>query len=333
MDFNKLAQILGAGVFGLTVSNAAIAEEYQALADVEGWTITRGIEQGGCMMQKVNADGYLVRIGKTAAGHDFGRLGVYTSDKDAYVLEGEAKDVTFDLDGERFFGKATMEAAAGGYRGGYAEADNPAFGEALARKYVLTINPDGKSPVVIDLKGTFKAMEAVRECDVVSRVVLTIQESSKYWVLSVDAVESWLDLMAVNPHAAALAKDAKAVLIFPEITKAGLGIGASGGKGVMLTRERHLGYYKTTSITVGAQAGVQTYGYVVMFLTDAALEKFTSKKGYKLGVDGSFVVIDAGATAEFDTTTLKADTVGFVFDEKGLMLNLVLEGSRIKELK
>ena len=328
-----MTQMLAACAFGVTLSGAALAEDYQALAKVESWTITRGVEQGGCMMQKVNADGYLVQIGKTAAGHDFGRLAVYTSDKDAYVLEGESKDVTFDLDGERFFGKATMEAAGGGYRGGYAEANNRAFGEALARKYVLTINPDSKNAIIIDLKGTFKAMEAVRECDVISRAILTIQASSEYWLLSIDAVAAWLSLTASNPHAAALAKEAKAALIFPEITKAGLGIGGAGGKGVMMTRERNLGYYKTTSITFGAQAGVQSYGYVVMFLTDAALDKFMSTKGYKLGVDGSFVLIDAGATAEIDTATLQADTVGFVFDEQGLMLNFVLEGARIKELK
>lgn len=333
MKHIPLKQIFGGIAVSLALTGGAHAEGFAVVATVESWTITRGLKQGGCMMQKVNEDGYLVQIGKTAAGDDFGRLGVYTSDKDAYVLEGESKDVTLDLDGERFFGKATMEAAGNGYRGGYAEASNPAFGAALARKYVLTINPDDKNPIAIDLKGTFKAMEAVRECDVVSRVILSIQENSEYWDLSFASVEAWLDLVAANPQAAAIGKQAKAALIFPEITKVGLGVGGAGGKGVMMTRERNLGYYKTSSISIGAQAGVQTYGYVVMFLTDAALDKFLSTKGYKLGVDGSFVLIDSGATAKIDTDTLNVDTVGFVFDEQGLMLNLVIEGSRIKELK
>lgn len=233
MKLIKLKQALSGLALGLTLSGGALAEEYTALATVEGWTITRGIEQGGCMMQKVNSDGYLVRIGKTAAGHNFGRLAVYTSDKKAYVLEGETKDVTFDLDGERFYGKATMDATGGGYRGGFAETNNPAFGEALAKKYVLTINPDSKNPITIDLKGTYKAMEAVIECDIVSRVILTIQANSKYWELSVDSVEAWLALVAANPQAAAIGKEAKAALIFPEITKAGLGIGGAGGRGVL----------------------------------------------------------------------------------------------------
>lgn len=83
----------------------------------------------------------------------------------------------------------------------------------------------------------------------------------------------------------------------------------------------------------GAQAGAQTYGYAIMFLSDAALEKFLSKRGYEIGVDGSIVIFEAGVTAEIDTTNLKVDTVGFVFDEKGLMANWTVEGTRIKPLE
>lgn len=316
----------------IAASMPAAAEEFVPVAAVEGWSIVRGLEGNGCFMQKVNEAGYLVRIGKTEAGAEFGSIGVYTKDKDIYVLEGETKDVEFDLDGERYFGTANG-AKWNGYRGGIARANNPSFGQALAKKYVLTINPEKKTPLVIDLKGTFKAMAATRDCEAHSLAMMEIKDDSKRSSLDAAAFASWQSLLADNPRAARIAEDAKAALVFPEITKVGLGIGGEGGNGLLLNKDEKLGYYRTSSISFGAQAGVQTYGYVVMFLTDAALNKFLSKKGYELGVDGSIAILDAGVTAEVDTMNAKFDTVGFVFDEKGLMANATVGGTRIRQLE
>lgn len=316
----------------LVASAPVLAEDYVPVSSVEGWNIVRGMEGHGCFMEKINQDGYLIRIGKTEAGAEFGSIGVYTKDKDIYVLEGETKDVEFDLDGERFFGTANG-ATWNGYRGGIARANNPDFGQALAKKYVLTVNPNKKTPLVIDLKGTFKAMAATRDCEADGMAAMDIQDDSKRAMLDAAAIASWQSLLADNPRAARIAEDAKAALVFPEITKVGLGFGGEGGNGLLLNKDEKLGYYRTSSISFGAQAGAQTYGYVVMFLSDAALNKFLSKRGYELGVDGSIAVFEAGVTAEIDTTNLKVDTVGFVFDERGLMANWTVEGTRIKPLE
>lgn len=314
------------------VSAPTFAEDYVPVASVEGWNIVRGVEGNGCFMEKVNKDGYLVRIGKTEAGSEFGSIGVYTKDKDIYVLEGETKDVEFDLDGERFFGTANG-ATWNGYRGGIARANNPDFGQALAKKYILTINPEKKTPLVIDLAGTFKAMAATRDCEADALAAMDIKDDSKRAALDAAAVASWQSLLADNPRAARISEDAKAALVFPEITKVGLGIGGEGGNGLLLNKDEKLGHYRTSSISFGAQAGIQSYGYIVMFLSDAALEKFLSKSGYELGVDGSIAILEAGVTAEVDTLNAKFDTVGFVFDEKGLMANATVEGTRIRQLE
>ena len=113
----------------LAASVPAFAEDFVQVSSVEGWNIVRGLEGNGCFMEKVNQDGYLIRIGKTEAGAEFGSIGVYTKDKDIYVLEGQTKDVEFDLDGERFYGTANG-AKWNGYRGGIAQANNPMFGQA-----------------------------------------------------------------------------------------------------------------------------------------------------------------------------------------------------------
>ena len=135
-----------------------------------------------------------------------------------------------------------------------------------------------------------------------------------------------------NAAAKELSEDAVAQLIFPKITKAGLGVGGEVGKGVLRIGDAKDGYYRTLSVSIGAQAGFQTYGYVIMFMTQEALDEFKSKKGFELGVDGSVAVIDTGATVEIDTTSIEEDTIAFVFDESGLMASATIEGSKITRL-
>ncbi len=317
----------------MTLATTALAENQVPVQTIEGWNILRDLDRGGCVMEKVNEDGYLIRIGKTDAGAEFGYIAVYTKDKDVNVIGGVTGDVTFDLDGERFYGTATGDFESDGYRGGYAEASNPTFATALAKKYVLTINPDGDNPLKLSLDGTFKAMAATRDCEAHSIAALEMADTSKRSALDTAAIAAWNSLLADSPRAARYAEEAKSALVFPEITKVGLGIGGEGGNGVLVNKAELLDYYRTSSISFGAQAGAQTYGYVVMFMTDEALAKFLSKNGYELGVDGSIAVFNAGITAEADTLNLKTDTVAFVFDEKGLMADLAIEGTRIRPLE
>ncbi|MEP2531365.1 lipid-binding SYLF domain-containing protein [Shimia sp.] len=299
---------------------------------VEGWTILRHNESGACVMEKVNEDGYLFRIGKTEAGGRFEYVAVYTKDKDVKLYGNVAKKVEIDMDGLRFPAKATGDLRDDGYRGAYVKTDDPAFSEALARKYVLTVDPDSKTPFAISLDGTFKAMAATSDCEAESMAASTVSDDSKRGELEAAAQASWASLLGQNERAKEMSESATAALVFPKVTKAGLGIGAETGNGVLYEGDVSTGYYRTSSVAVGALAGVQTYGYAIMFMSDDALAKFKSKKGYELGVDGSIAVIEAGATAKVDTTNIKADTVAFVFDEKGLMASAAVEGSRIKPI-
>lgn len=140
-------------------------------------------------------------------------------------------------------------------------------------------------------------------------------------------------LYAENAAAASLSESAVGILIFPKITKAGLGIGGEVGRGVLRVGGVADGYYRTVSLSFGAQAGFQTYGYVIMFMTLAALDDFKAQNGFELGVDGSVAVLDEGASVDVDTTSIKADTVAIVFNESGLMANATIEGSKITRLR
>ncbi len=140
-------------------------------------------------------------------------------------------------------------------------------------------------------------------------------------------------LYAENAAAKTLSESAAGILIFPKITKAGLGVGGEAGKGVLRVGEMKDGYYRTLSLSIGAQAGFQTYGYVMMFMTPEALTKFKGQNGFEIGVDGSVAIIDAGATVEVDTKNIQQEIIGIVFDESGLMASATIEGSKITRLK
>jgi hypothetical protein len=133
---------------------------------VEGWDIYAPTEQLGCMMERVVDNGYFVRMGKVKDTNAFGYLAVYTQDESVKVFGNVVADeVVFDLDGKRFRGSTTNRLLAGGWRGGSVKANNPNFGEALAKAYVLTLNPDGDNPIKISLAGTFKAIAETQACD------------------------------------------------------------------------------------------------------------------------------------------------------------------------
>ena len=130
----------------------------------------------------------------------------------------------------------------------------------------------------------------------------------------------------------ALANKAEAVLIFPSIVKAGIGIGGEYGEGAMHVRGTTTAYYNIIGASVGFQLGVQTRSVIIMFMTPGALAGFQSRAGFKVGVDGSVAIITVGVGGEVDTNNVLDPIIGFVFNNKGLMYNLTLEGSKITRI-
>jgi lipid-binding SYLF domain-containing protein len=127
----------------------------------------------------------------------------------------------------------------------------------------------------------------------------------------------------------AVAKKAKGVLVFPQVTKAGLGIGGSYGVGALQIGGRTVGYYSTTSASIGLQAGAEEHSEMIMFLSEEALNQFRASSGWKVGGDASVAVIDEGAAKNVDSLTHKEPIVAFVYGAKGLMGSLSLEGAKI----
>ena len=83
---------------------------------------------------------------------------------------------------------------------------------------------------------------------------------------------------------------------------------------------------------MGWQLGVAQRSQVIMFMDKGTLKKFVQSKGWEAGVDANIVVIDLGETIEKSTTNKKDGVVAFVFNEKGLMVGISLEGSKFSKI-
>jgi len=82
----------------------------------------------------------------------------------------------------------------------------------------------------------------------------------------------------------------------------------------------------------GLQAGVQGFGYAMFLMTDSAVEYLDKSNGWELGVGPSIVVIDKGMASSLTTTTLKDDVYAIIFDQKGLMAGIGIQGSKITKI-
>ncbi len=147
-----------------------------------------------------------------------------------------------------------------------------------------------------------------------------------------DAALALQKLYAKSSLAKALSGQAKAVLVFPGITKAGFIVGGQYGEGVLMKGGKAIAYYNTVSASYGLQAGIQKYGYVLFFMTDSAQEYLDRSDGWELGVGPSIVVVDVGAATGLSTTTAKSDIYAFFFDQRGLMAGLGLQGTKVTKI-
>ena len=138
-------------------------------------------------------------------------------------------------------------------------------------------------------------------------------------------------LTSTVPLAKTLAPKAHAILVFPKVKKAGLGIGGQYGEGALLQKGTAT-YYKTTGASFGLQAGGQQYGYAMFFMNQKALDELNSAKGFEVGVGPSVVLVDEGMAKTTTTTTLKDDIYAFVFAQKGLMAGLGIQGNKVKKI-
>ncbi|WP_456453103.1 lipid-binding SYLF domain-containing protein [Hydrogenimonas sp.] len=126
---------------------------------------------------------------------------------------------------------------------------------------------------------------------------------------------------------------AKGYLVFPEVYKAGFGIGGEYGEGALFVHDKLVGYYNTVAASFGWQIGAQKKSIIIVFLTQQALDDFRKSDGWKIGADASVALVKWGVGEDINTIDFKDPVVGFVFGNQGLMFNLTLEGSKITKIE
>lgn len=141
------------------------------------------------------------------------------------------------------------------------------------------------------------------------------------------------DLYASEPAAKELGDKSKAILVFPDVLKAGLIVGGQYGEGALRMGDKTIGYYNSVAASYGLQAGAQKFGYAMFLMTDSALQHLKESDGWEIGTGPSIVVVDKGAAGALTTTTLKDDIYAFFFDQKGLMAGLGLQGTKISRIQ
>ncbi len=151
---------------------------------------------------------------------------------------------------------------------------------------------------------------------------------------SIDAgvVRSLGMLKDISGGEAVLKKSAGA-LVFPAVFKAGIGIGGEYGEGALVIDGKTVDYYSTAAASIGFQLGGQKKTIIMLFMDKKALEDFQNSDGWKVGADASVTVVAIGADGSIDTSKTNQPIVAFVFDQKGLMYNLTLEGAKVSKIK
>ena len=151
--------------------------------------------------------------------------------------------------------------------------------------------------------------------------------------LTAESAQTLQTLVKSNPAAGLLEKRAKAILVFPRIIKAGLVFGGAYGEGVLMKGNFVSGYYNSVSASWGWQLGAETYGYVVFLLSEKDVNYLNESKGWEIGVGPTVVVVDEGVAKNLTSSTLKKGAYAFIFDQKGLMASLSIEGTKISRIK
>ena len=151
--------------------------------------------------------------------------------------------------------------------------------------------------------------------------------------LDADSRQALQTLYKTTPLAETISKNAKAILIFPKIIKAGLVFGGSYGEGTLMKGNKVEAYYNSVTGSWGLQAGAQSYGYAMFLMTDKAVNYVRESKGWEVGVGPTVVVVDEGVAKNLSSSTLKDDAYAFIFGQQGLMAGVSIEGTKISLIK
>ncbi|RQS91804.1 BPSL1445 family SYLF domain-containing lipoprotein [Burkholderia seminalis] len=139
-------------------------------------------------------------------------------------------------------------------------------------------------------------------------------------------------LYSTVPGSRELVAKSRGTLVFPNVLQAGFIVGGQSGNGALRVGGSTVGYYNTSSLSVGLQAGAQSKAIVFLFMTQDALDSFRKSEGWSAGADASVAVVKVGANGAVDSNTATAPVEVLVLTNAGLMGDLSVNGTKVTKL-
>jgi lipid-binding SYLF domain-containing protein len=138
---------------------------------------------------------------------------------------------------------------------------------------------------------------------------------------------------SLNSSNKTLAGKSAGLLVFPSVTKGGVGVAAEHGVGVLQIDGATVGYYSVSAGSVGLTVGVAKHSEIIMFMTKQALDKFQATNGWSIGADAGITMVSASANGTYDSKIENKPILAFQFSDKGLLGDLSIEGEKVSQIK
>ena len=119
-------------------------------------------------------------------------------------------------------------------------------------------------------------------------------------------------------------KEAAGFAVFPNIVKAGLGVGGARGSGEVFEDGKVIGSTTVTQLSFGFQLGGKAFSQIIFFQNKRDLDRFTDGN-FEFGASASAALITEGANASLDYTN---GVAVMTFSKGGLMYEASIGGQK-----
>jgi len=120
--------------------------------------------------------------------------------------------------------------------------------------------------------------------------------------------------------------NAAGYVVFPEVGKGAVGVGGASGIGTVYKGNQEVGSVKLQQVSVGPQIGGETYGELIVFQNEAALNRLMNNS-FEFGADAQAIIVKAGAAAaaRFDN-----GVEVYILPKGGLMAGADIHGQKFQ---
>ncbi len=120
--------------------------------------------------------------------------------------------------------------------------------------------------------------------------------------------------------------EAHGYAVFPNVGKAGIGVGAAHGNGLVYRGGTLVGKSELAAVTLGLQLGAQSFVEVIFFEDGTAFDDFT-RGNFEFDAQASAVALTAGASAKL---AYRKGVAVMTMTKSGLMYEATVGGQKFK---